>query len=274
MTKRLLQDIRRPVPKFRLDLLDPEFETKVAAQKEDDHRIKSLMRLAKTHSKRSAKALALADRLRSDAPTTIVSKRHMRPLRINVIGDVLRCIEEAEPTTVRFFTLAGRGLRLTPRQLMSADARLFPNALKTDIFRVGSSEATGWLIAFLHGEFNPTTKSYQLHFHGVAADDMIDVVDALRHRRKYRSGGGVRFRVQIKRKPPTTLPHLLTYLLQSFWDSKPMRGKTQKFSGPGRKRRIPEPYHAQHLLWLDRWTVDDLCIRINIGIKNNKLCVK
>jgi hypothetical protein len=64
----------------------------------------------------------------------------------------------------------------------------------------------------------------------------------------------------------------LSYLLQGFWPTK-YRGEE-----PGtdeglrrRRRRIPEPHHAQHLLWLSRQRLSDLMWLHGIAIRNGRL---
>ena len=56
------------------------------------------------------------------------------------------------------------------------------------------------------------------------------------------------------------LLHQLTYLLKSFWPEKSMRSGG---SGEHRDRdgqRIRNPFHTQHLLWLDRQRFTDIAI--------------
>jgi hypothetical protein len=109
---------------------------------------------------------------------------------------------------------------------------------------------------------------------------MIPVVDSLRTLPNYRSTrtlpngewSPVFRRVWIRRKPLFNLPDPLAYLVQSFWPSRPVYisddGKRRRVR---EKRRIPEPYHSQVLLWLDQWRLVDLTLMIGLRVTKSGL---
>ncbi len=100
---------------------------------------------------------------------------------------------------------------------------------------------------------------------------MIDVVDRLRNSRNYRSvrkGDELRSvqRVRINRSL-TNLPAPLTYLIKRYWSARwegVLGDRAVRQSYPS---RIPEPRHSQLLLWLDQWSLKDMCLlmRLEVG---------
>jgi hypothetical protein len=165
-------------------------------------------------------------------------------------------------------------------KLWTVNAILLMAAFRTALYKVGAAAATGWIFLYLHGEFDPVAKVYRLHVHGIAYGGMVQVVDRLRTLPNYRtarwlpdgSPSPVYRRVRMTRKPLNRLPRPLTYLVQSFW---PARALWVSDDGRHRrarqKRRLPEPYHSQVLLWLDKWSIDDLTLMIGLRVTKTGL---
>lgn len=183
-------------------------------------------------------------------------------------------VKRASPAA---FTLLPRGLEVTPADLFTVQPSAITNQIRSQVNRAGADEASGWLVAGIHSEFDPTAELFTLHVHGIAARGMIDVVDELRSTRPYcrrppseASDDRVAQRIRMTRKPLTDLPRPLTYLWQSFWPSKARGDDSDDDVGFGQlhrdKRRIPEPYHTQMLLWLDRQRIEDMTLLINLSI--------
>lgn len=135
----------------------------------------------------------------------------------------------------------------------------------------------GWLLAGFHNEFDPTAELYTPHYHSIASGHMIAVLDAMRNSRLYRPrpDDRVRHRVRISRKPLHTLPAPLGYPWQLFWPSRARNdgsddsvGFTQLRRG---KQRLPEPYHTQALLWLDRQRIEDMTLMIGLRVGRDGL---
>ena len=146
-------------------------------------------------------------------------------------------------------------------------------ALRSDLNRCGAKDADGFLFAALHGEFEPTEEVYRLHWHLLISGGMIEVVDRLRDRPKYRSRNGdgeaVRQRVRIGRKSLEQLPRPLTYLLQSWWPSRWIGHVGDGEVKRQRQRtRIPEPHHSENLVWLDQQRIDDLVLLRRLRVTN------
>jgi hypothetical protein len=279
MSKRRLRHLSWPPRQYRADIHAEGFESVTDSETEDGYRDRALKKLAGTHQDLAERALLLAKQLAGDDPDTIASSCHMRELRIRVVGHLWPLVEDQAAMNVLFATVAAPAWRYTPEQLLEADAKAICNSFRVDLHRAGSGDADGWIFATMHGSWDAATHEFQIHFHLLAAGGMIEVIDALRKRPKYRSSRGppdgwdpVHQRVRIERKPLTNLPSPITYVVQSFWDAKTTHSRLHgRDHGQGRKRRIPEPYHAMSLLWLDRWTLDDLCVRVNLNIIGSSL---
>lgn len=177
-------------------------------------------------------------------------------------------------------TIIPRTWEFTPETLTDANPKLLLSALRNALYGCGAAKATGWLIVFVHGEFDPVAGVYRLHVHGFAYGEMVQVVDRLRklpnyetlHRLKDGSPSPVYRRIKLTRKPLTKLPRPITYRVQSYWPSKALvicdDGKRIRAR---RKQRIIEPYHSQVLLWLDKWGLEDLTLMIGLRVTKDGL---
>jgi hypothetical protein len=178
------------------------------------------------------------------------------------------------------FTLIPRGWTFTPEQLASVIPGLLLNAFLTDLYRKGAASARGWLFAFIHGEFDPVAGVFRLHIHGACSPEMVAVLDRLRTMPKYKSArqlpdgswDPIYRRVWVRRKPLHSMPDPITYVMQSFWPSRPIYidedGKRRRVR---QKRAIREPYHSMMLLWLDRWQVKDLTLMVGLRVTRGGL---
>lgn len=202
---------------------------------------------------------------------SLADPRWMRRVR-NRLGGCLWHLVNRYGGPVCTVTLVPRGWAFTPDELQQVDPTMLLNSLRTDLLRCVPNSGKGWAIIFLHGEYQTAQGTYALHVHGVAGGAMVKAVDALRKRKKYRSrrnkGQDSTQRVKRSQKPLTNLPQPLTYLLKSYWPGK-WKGYV---SGVGKERRsrdhgrIPEPYHSQYLLWLDRWELKDITLLIGVRV--------
>lgn len=178
------------------------------------------------------------------------------------------------------FTIIPLTWEVPQDQLDGINPKLLLLTFIAALYGNGAAGAKDWLIAFIHGECDPVAGVYRLHLHGLASDDMIEVVDRLRKlpnyaTRRFLADGSpspVYRRVRIERKPLTNLPAPITYLMQSFWPSRPVIINEDGRRVRSRvKQRIAEPYHSQVLLWLDKWGLDDLTVMIGLRVTKNGL---
>jgi len=205
---------------------------------------------------------------------TPASSLYMGHVRFRLIGAVWRLIDQGpwDCREVVFFTVRPDEWEFSPEELPAARAERLIAQLKTRLNRAGASHADGFLIAFLHGEYEPTSGRYVLHAHGFAVGGMVDVLESLRGTRKHpgwlRDG-----RLNRSRKPITNLPYVLGYAFKSFWPCKRI-GPVGDEAVVARNRhgqRIPEPFHSQYLVWLDQHSVSDLCLLMKLRVTRDGL---
>ena len=268
-----------PPAGYRIDRLPagPEgtaiFETRGASRDEDDLRARRLRSSAPSPLVNNDAAAELANCLAgpiSQCDGRPPSSRYMRKFRIQIIGHLWRLIEDEgwQREGVTAFTVLPRGWEFTPETLHQADPRRLLDRLRGQLKRAGSGDADGFLIASIHGEFDPEEKIYRLHAHGFAAGGMIGVLDGLRTLPAYRPRPSVTVPMQIRRKPLDNLPYPLGYPFKGYWPSRRIGpvGDTGTIKRQRGHHRIPEPYHSQVLLWLDRWSVADMTLLMNLRV--------
>ena len=285
MSRRSIAELRVPQRRFRPDLAkedagkNPRFENQTAARQEDAKRAKNLHKSAETAKVASNAALAreLAERLEcglaeDSSAQSLASALYMRDLRIRVGGALWKLAEDSCFGAPATFTAIGRGLEIPGRYLSSVDPRAVCAAFRSNLNRAGAKDATGYLAAFLDGEYEPLSDVFRLHFHGLVAGDMRDVLERLRTTRKYASsrdasaGERVVQHIRVSRRVLTNLPDPLTYLLKPFWPCRwegDINGIQRR---QGYRSRIPEPRHSQLLLWLDRWSLKDMTLLMGLRV--------
>ena len=140
--------------------------------------------------------------------------------------------------------------------------------------REGAREADGYLVAYFHCDYDPTTGLFSPHLHVLLKGEMIQVVDRLRTRAKYRSvragaspESPVHLPIKIDRRPLQNAVSAVTYLMKSYWPAIASGdtggGRHVRY---GRRYRMPEPVHTKVLLWLHKHRFEDL--RLLIGVRD------
>lgn len=277
---------RRRIPGQHLASLDPDFETKAAARNEDRARRELIrdtldkavsrpnprLRRAKLKcANRSqpldrAHQLALLSNLRDTLLSpTLASSVCLRQLRMNMTGAILAMVEGIPLAELRTFTVLNNGWRLPAAKLDTTSARRIKQQFLTHLRRAGVLQVPGFLVAFLHGEFEPTSGVYVLHFHGVTNAARAKALDRLKvtSRGEARGWGydqsptGSR---PIVRKHVVNPLRQITYLLKAYWPEKAVRPTGSGERRDRRAQRIRNPYHTHHLLWLDRQQFTDIAI--------------
>jgi hypothetical protein len=230
-------------------------------------------------------AMSLADQLKHSAEAgrcsiSIVDNLYMRMLRVRVVGWLLLLLSTMGVLSATVFTVLPKSWEFTPEEFNDADPLRLLAAFRSALYAKEAALIDGWLIAFIHGEFDPVARVYRLHLHGLCSWTLAAVIDALRNDPNYRTErllpngewNPVYRRVWVTRKPLTNLARALSYLVQSFWPSRPIYvsadGKRRRVRD---KRRIPEPYHSQVLLWLDRYRLRDLTLMIGLRVTRSGL---
>jgi hypothetical protein len=216
--------------------------------------------------------------LRRRRPRTLASSRYLREVRIRLSAAAQKLLLDCRwhPLETSTFAVIPRTWEFEPANFDDADARKLLDAFRADLNRCGAKKADGFLICFLHGEFEPEAGIYVLHVHGIVAGGMIGVLDALRRTKNYRcntqghltGSSRVKTRIQISRKLLTDLPYTLIYPLKTYWPSKRIGpvGENKVIKRQRQHHRIAEPYHSQVLLWLDQWSLPDITLLMKVRV--------
>jgi|GEM_PF-4553295 len=261
------------------------FETKSLSEGEDKKRIRSLSRKSlgtavQVIGRRSPKDLADQLKRTLDAkkwPRTSASLRSMRHVRKHLIAWLI-CLYLTEPHKTWRRRLNPAFVTLIPQSenwivpgdmLTEVDAPKLLQQIRTDLTRRGGVPADGWAFFGLHGEYDRDADQWRIHAHGVVAGSMIGRCEALRKQKKYRSARSGRSPapgkgstpVEISRVQPRNLTRQMDYCFQSFWP----------LAGFSKRKRIPEPRHAEWLMWTDRYQPQDLCLMIGLRVEDQAL---
>lgn len=217
-------------------------------------------------------AIDLANRLvrgveTHNPPATPASSLFMRNVRISVIGNLWRLVEDEALQPAVTATLQPAEMWVPADELMAVNPNTFMRRLRADLYRAGFGRMHGYLLVGLHSEFDVNRGGYDFHYHLAAGGEMATAIDNLRSVRRFQAGRiepherdlPQSTRIMVSREQLYNLPSPLTYILQS---SHPHRPTTVNPYGI-RKRsssrlRIPEPHHTRWLLWMDQWSVSDL----------------
>lgn len=276
-----IADLPLPPRQFRPDLVlnrarQSSMETRQEARAEDALRLRRLRNHHTDDVGARNRLDSLISELSSSRPTSIASALYMRRKRVRFAGNLWQAVEAHRGNRSSLFTVIPVGWCFTSAELQFVNPNRLKDAFRADLKRAGVSDASGFLAACLHGEHDAASNSYQLHLHGIAVGDMIEVLDRLRTQAKYashrvgfaRQPGHTSQRLRMSRGEVLNLPYRLTYILQSWWPSRwtgRIAGSTDRVRSSAR-RRIPEPAHCEYLLWLHRWALSDLTLLIKLRV--------
>ncbi|RSV12426.1 hypothetical protein CA236_18200 [Sphingomonas sp. ABOLG] len=164
--------------------------------------------------------------------------------------------------------------QFTAQELPGWNVGRFMARIRSALNREGARDACGYLIGYFHCDYDPTTGLFSPHLPMLLKGEMIEVVDRLRTRTKYRSvkagaspESPVNLPIKIDRRPIQNAVSAVTYLMKSYW---PAIASGDSGDGRhvryGRRYSIPEPIHTKVLLWLHKHRFEDL--RLLIGVRD------
>ncbi len=192
-------------------------------------------------------------------PRSLGSSMAMREIRLGLFSAMLTAFAHYADEELATFTAINSRWRLSAVDLDALDANTIHNRFRADLDRTGVLKVDGPLVAFLHGEFEASSGTFQLHFHGIAT---VEKTKALKSGLK--SIPGYRVTVTgsagVQAKSICDRVRQLTYSLKGYWPEKTIRIGTNGPRRDRRHRRIPEPFHSHHLLWLDRQRLNDMML--------------
>ena len=135
---------------------------------------------------------------------------------------------------------------------------------RTDLNRIGLTKVPGPFIAILHGEFEPRSGCYVLHFHILTTREKAELLKRLKAKPGTKAFSGYTATASgaapVVCKPVRDRGRQFSYLLKSYWPARAIRRIKGVNKRDRRVRRIPEPYASQVLIWLDRQRLRDLVV--------------
>jgi hypothetical protein len=279
-----------PTPTARTDKEKQAFETWAKAEKEDALRVRliekslTVEQQPKTKRRRATRTQRRARRLqrhlkrgitRSRPPATLASFLHMRDLRATVIDALEEAVRDRPDEDLRTATVINTQWSFPADKLDKVNAATLKRQFRTHLQRAGILEMPGFLVAFLHGEFEPTSGVYPLHFHLLTT---AQKAAALKKRLKLKerwgyektaTGGPPVVRSRVKDRP-----RQFSYLLKAYWPGRPVVMIEGKLKRVRKAQRIKGPYHTQVLLWLHRQSLSDLMLCNQCIYRNGRLFLK
>ena len=294
MSGKGIEDLKLPPKRFRPNLsterADGEirFPTLGDVEEENGYRVRMLEQASwpdfdcEDYPEASGEAEALSKKLAAYEAYGTVAKSptsaiYMRRKNLCLAGHLWKLGEKVGYED-RAFTIMPKSWRIPAEQLPYFDPVRILKTLYAMLWAYGGDRATGYLIAGLHGEFVEPAELWAIHLHGIVHGEMIGVLDALRDSKKFKGYTEIidgepkkRRPIRIQRELMTNRPDAYTYCSQSFWPSRVYIDGESGELRRGPRRRIPEPHHTAWLLWLDRYRVSDLVIKMGLRVTNSGL---
>lgn len=260
------------------------FETDQDCQNEDASRARLLRRAAKEFPDEIAAGDAhrLADKLDQSLLdcqlySSPASSQFMRDRRLAFAGWLWRLRDSRPDMEQALCTIISRHWEHPASDLHLFHPRSFLDGVKSQL-RYHGDEKGGYLAGALHSEFVPETNTFRMHLHAIAAGPKIDDVDRMRSSPMLKSyvdtlgDRSIKKRAVKIQRALTNYPDPLTYALQAFAPAR-VFGSPGNGEQRGRRRRIPEPWHSQYLLWLDQYRLEDLVLLIGVRVTKDGLKV-
>ena len=272
-----LDGLRLPPARYRPNIgPTSKMESAAEAAAEDRLRVKAARKTLAAEGFRngltSRDVRLLIRRLKQSTATkrrrgrTLASLVTMRWYRVRIIGQLLSLLAKHPSPTATRVDIAPKSWNFTPEELLSVDPRRLLQELRAALNRDGAGQADGYLFLYLEAEFASHRNVFRIHVHGLAAGGMIQVIDRLRKRKNFKRIKPEPAPVRIRRKQLRALFYLLTYIMKGDWF-----GRWEGVNEVGAKirsgrQRVEEPFGTLFRTWLNRWSIDDLCLRLNLTI--------
>lgn len=281
MSRLSVEQLPWPADRFRVDLLNPEFETEAFCIGEDSKRARLARKSGSEHGGDwGQRVVELADRIdpavSPHTPRTLASSRAFRHHRITFTGALLRATDSDRTGQIVRADVVKPSQACDLAELLDQQTRLLKNEFRQDLLRAGAANSKkGFLAAVLHSEFDPIAQLFQPHWHIEATGDYVDAVEGLRSARQYQPTDRVRTPVRVTHSL-TNLPHALSYLLKGYWPARPLLplGSNGSLKRPRERQRIKEPYHSQVLMWFDQQVLSDLVLLMGAEIRRSGIELK
>lgn len=149
--------------------------------------------------------------------------------------------------------------------LYQAEPKKLIDEVRHQFHRNGAGDAV--VIGGLHGDFNAEDNYWQLHIHIIVSGANERTLNQLRKKHYQRTRQVYR---PMKVDPVNDPVRQFSYVLKSYWPQKVrFIGRSNRMSGS--KRRLDEPHHTEHLMWLDQFGLLDLLLLVGVRRYGNEL---
>jgi hypothetical protein len=192
---------------------------------------------------------------------TLASSFWMRDIRIGLNRHLLKAFADTADADLRTVTVIYTGWAHTPATLDTVTAKQLKKQFLQHLNRAGVSAIPGPLFAVLHGEYEPKSGLYLLHFHVLTTAAKAAAMKAGLSASKIK--GYVKTPSEaspVRRSQIRDRSRQFSYLAKAYWPAKavvPIGGKSKRVR---KHHRIPEPFATQVHLWLDRQRFADLVL--------------
>jgi hypothetical protein len=181
----------------------------------------------------------------------------MRHFRLRFCGAVVAMLRSVPDYKIRFYTLVPHAWRYAGDELATVSPKKLLEQFRAQFNRAGGPGHSGVLIAFVHGEYDRRTDTFQLHLHVLTVGGKAKAIEKLRNSPVYQVSKHVR-RPIVKRKVKNRARQVSYHVAQGFWPAKPTALVNGVSVRTRERQRIPEPRHAEVVMWLDRQRFSDL----------------
>ena len=244
-------------------------------------------------------AARLATKLRCDdgaGPVpSLANPVYCRAWRRVTGSGLMVCIRQARRARleVRAFTIVLPHHTVPADHLHLFDPATVTTSMRRLLLKHLPPNPTGWLYLRVHGEYEGTSDTFVIHAHGLASGDYLTTLNGpvrrdLRKLRKLANDTGrvpafptlpafptfptfptlpstPKVRVVLRIDPLRRVARQVSYVLQSWWPSRPVVMTPKGWKRVRDKGRIPEPHHSRYLIWLDRQSISSLRLRMGLG---------
>lgn len=186
------------------EVLDDEtlkkgFETEERAREEDRLRAQDLRMYGGRYGQLIARILEDAEKRRKPFPT-LASSWWSRNFRLRILGEELKALAPYAKTDLYFVTLINKNWKIRDGDLHLRSARKIMETFRQHLNRSGTTAANGMVFGWLHGEYDPSARSYRLHVHVVVQGEKIQRLRTLKGRWGYETVDGETKRPSCSRR--------------------------------------------------------------------------
>jgi hypothetical protein len=139
-----------------------------------------------------------------------------------------------------------------------------------------SACGVGWFV--IDGEYDSEKGLLCLHLHRVTTGGITDVVEQPRELSKFQSYTSLRLAKPVKRTPikcqmvdASELPQTLAYVLKPAWWRRDSFVNKKGEIKHCKRRALPDEVQARWLLWMNRWTVNDISMLFGMFVVDRQL---